>query len=269
MNARLGEFSDSVSFFAKPHTRFRDANSDTAAPESEYEWLRQESGIFPRCPYESNSGTADFIIVRNDGTYFVFGDIAQPDVYSISPGRESASVPGLDARQRSLLTPVKDWALGLFCFNSPASEASTLPLEPHREELDWSSCLAGFIDEEIEDGMTATLGEKISNLVRIYGSEAIKGLKELITSHKLPPSLASHTLRWLGRIKDPASSDTRLNLLCESLRSKSPVVRDGASLGLVTLGSPKAIPYLQKAIAQEKLPGLRDDMEQVLRELQI
>jgi HEAT repeats len=150
----------------------------------------------------------------------------------------------------------------------PASESSTLSLEPSWKKLDWSSCLAGFADEDIEDGMTATLGERISILIRFRGSKAIEELKVLISSNSISPSLASHTLRWLGRIKEAASFDLRLALLCENLRSKSPVVRDGASLGLAALGSPKAIPDLQNAIKHEKLPGLRADMEQVLRELQ-
>jgi hypothetical protein len=152
--------------------------------------------------------------------------------------------------------------------------ASTLPLlfsrrsKPRISELDWSSCFAGFVDEEIEDGMTASLGEKISNLIQFHGSEAIKRLKELICSNKVSPSLASHTLRWLGRSKDSASFNSRLELLCESLRSKSSIIRDGASLGLAALGSTKAIRFLQDAINQEKLPGLRADMEQVLKKLQ-
>src|SRR5262245_36609894 len=154
----------------------------------------------------------------------------------------------------------------------PFSDASTLPYtrpsEPPVPELDWSSCLAGFVDEQIEDGMTALLGEKISNLIRFHGSKVIKRLKEMISSNEVSPSLASHTLRWLGRIKDSASFDSRLELLCQSLRSKSPVIRDSASLGLAALGSTKAIPCLKEAVEQEKLPGLRADLEQVLKELQ-
>lgn len=252
MNARAEEFSDSDSIYSR--TIFTDVNSDTASAEWEVFPL-EDFGLVVRYPYESDV----------------------PSTYSRNLFTLGASILDFNLDVHPALvrvcTPWQDW-VSSFCFVVPPSEASTLPFffsrpsEPLIPELDWSSCLAGFVDEEIEDGMTASLGEKISNLIQFHGSEAIKRLKELITSNELSPSLASHTLRWLGRIKDSASFDSRLELLCENLRSKSLVIKDGASLGLAALGSPKAIPCLREAIKQEKLPGLRADMEQVLRELQ-
>jgi len=81
------------------------------------------------------------------------------------------------------------------------------------------------------------------------------------------PVLVSHILRWVGRIKNPPSFEARFNLLVKCLRSPSALIRDGASLGLGLLGSARAIPFLEEAIENEKLPALRSDMEQVARDL--
>jgi hypothetical protein len=48
----------------------------------------------------------------------------------------------------------------------------------------------------------------------------------------------------------------------------SPVIRDGAALGLAALGSREAIPVLRQAVKDERVEGLRKDLEQVLRELE-
>jgi hypothetical protein len=250
MNARAGQFSNADSLYTKRRTIFTDVDGGTALAEDESFLLDDLFGDDPvvRFPYEDAPTTRP-------------GDLFILDVPSL--GFNPADV-------HRALAVLQDWTASTFYFVVPPSDASTLTFTRRSEPpiLDWSSCLAGFVDEEIEDGMTASLGEKISNLIRFHGSKAIKRLRELISSNELSPSLASHTLRWLGRIKDPASFDSRLELLCESLQSKSPIIRDGASLGLAALGSPKAISFLQDAIDQEKLPGLRTDMEQVLRELQ-
>jgi hypothetical protein len=257
MNVHAEEFSGSDSLYTKRRTIFTDVDSGTA-PLAERESLLLDD-LFGdpvvRFPYEES----DVPTTHPGGSIRL--DLSMLD---LNLDVDTALFSAFLARLKR--------AYGMFIIRP--SDASTLPFrvtrpsEPTIPELDWSSCLAGFVDEEIEDGMTASLGEKISNLIRFHGSKAIRQLKDLLASNDLSPSVASHTLRWLGRIKDSASFDSRLELLCESLRSKSSVIRDGASLGLAALGSTKAVPCLREAIEQEKLPGLRADLEQVLKELQ-
>jgi HEAT repeats len=260
MNARAEFFSDSDSLYTKRRTIFMDVNSGTASAEHELFPLEDFGGPFFRYPNESDAPTT----LPSRGSSFSTPLIANAlsriiFALDINPGvarKLIIALHDLDVIQRCL---------------SPSSTLPfpvTRPSEPPILDLDWSSCFAGFVDEEIEDGMTASLGEKMSSLIRLQGSKAVKQLRDLIASNDLAPSVASHTLRWLGRIKDPASFESRLQLLCENLRSESPVIRDGASLGLAALGSTKAIGCLRDAIDQEKLPGLRADLEQVLRELQ-
>jgi hypothetical protein len=130
------------------------------------------------------------------------------------------------------------------------------------------SCFDGLPWDELEDGMTGVLGAKIARLVERYRSAAVVALDQIISSGKVPPEAASHALRWLGRMKDAKSHDARLQLLVKSLQSSSPVIRDGAALGLAILDDTRAISALRRTIEQERFPGLRCDMQQVLTYLE-
>ena len=131
-----------------------------------------------------------------------------------------------------------------------------------------SSAMTALPIEELEDGMTASLGEVLSLLLKRHGDRGVAGFSLLIGSGALQTELASHALRWFGRIKDSATYYSRLSLLIDSLSSQEPEVRDGASLGLAALGNRQAIPALRRAIEREPRRGLRSDMQQVLVRLE-
>ena len=130
------------------------------------------------------------------------------------------------------------------------------------------SCFAGLTTGELEDGMTDDLGTNIAALVMRHKDLAIRLMGAIIFSNQVPADVLSHSLRWIGRIKDEETFHERLWLLRSSLKSSSAVIRDGAGLGLAALGSPRAIPSLRQAIKRENLPSLRADLEQVLRRLE-
>jgi len=129
-------------------------------------------------------------------------------------------------------------------------------------------CLDGAAAEELEDGMTADLGSNLTSLVRRFGERAVVAIGAVTSSGKVAPEAISHVLRWLGRMQDPRSFQLRFWLLKRDLISHSPVVRDGAALGLAALGSPLAIAALREAIERERFRGLRRDMQQVLEQLE-
>lgn len=128
--------------------------------------------------------------------------------------------------------------------------------------------LDGMRAEEIEDGMTSALGAIITGSLEKYGGFAMEAVGSIISAEKVDPEIMSHVLRWLGRMKHPESFGSRLGLLRHSLLSSSPVIRDGAALGLAALGSPLAVAALRAAIQREGLPELRKDLEQVLDRLE-
>lgn len=122
--------------------------------------------------------------------------------------------------------------------------------------------------EDLEDGMTYDFGMRIIAVVNRYHELALTTLAESILGGDVPPAMASHALRWLGRMRGPETESSRFRILSRGLQAASPVVRDGAALGLALLGRPEAVPSLRRAVEREPVVGLRDDLEQVARELE-
>ena len=130
-----------------------------------------------------------------------------------------------------------------------------------------SDDLAGLTVQELEDGMTADLGEKLLAMIQTSGDEGVKALASIIASGKVSAEILSHTLRWLARIDDHKTYDARLRLLTDCLRSSSHIIRDGALLGLSTLGDRRTIDAIRSAAACETRVSLKRDMEEVLNQL--
>jgi hypothetical protein len=152
---------------------------------------------------------------------------------------------------------------------APEEDSVTRPLERDvMLEKEVLRRLEGAAAEELEDGMTGDLGNNLTSLVRRYGERAVMAIGAVTSSGKVAPEVISHVLRWLGRMQDARSFQLRFWLLKRDLISHSPVVRDGAALGLAALGSPLAIVALREAIERERFRGLRRDMQQVLEQLE-
>lgn len=119
-----------------------------------------------------------------------------------------------------------------------------------------------------EDGMETEFSQKLILFINKYGNEAIEIITSIIVYQRVNAEVASEALRWLGNIDHAPSYRFRLWLLERSLNSPKARIRDGAVLGLSFLNDPHAISYLKLAIEQEKCTGLRQDMEQVLVQLE-
>jgi len=120
-----------------------------------------------------------------------------------------------------------------------------------------------------EDGMETDFSRGLVSLVEKYGKLAMGEISYLITCGRVAEEVASEALRWLARIDDVSTYGWRLWVLEKSLSSKSPVVRDGAALGLVSMGDVHAIQYIRKAIDQETIAELLYDLQEALKELEI
>ncbi len=121
--------------------------------------------------------------------------------------------------------------------------------------------------EYFEDGMGSRFSNHLLSLVRKYGNWAMQEITYIIIYERASLEVSSEALRWLGRMDHPATHGYRLWLLERSLHCSSARVRDAAVLGLASMEELHAIPFLKQAIAQEKCIELRENMEQVLREL--
>jgi hypothetical protein len=120
-----------------------------------------------------------------------------------------------------------------------------------------------------EDGMETDFSRDLVSLVKKYGNLAMGEISYLISYGRVDSEVAGEALRWLARINDPSTYGWRFWLLEKGLLSKSPVVRDSAALGLLSMCDANAIPDIRKAIERETIAELRDDLQGALRELEV
>ncbi len=123
-------------------------------------------------------------------------------------------------------------------------------------------------EQTFEDGMESDFSKALTSVLALYGNAAVRALSDLILNKKIDAEVASEALRWLGQMDDRQTHDERLRVVEQSLGCLSARVRDGASLALSFLDDPHAVPYLQEAIDREANPELREDMIQVLEQLE-
>jgi len=204
-------------------------------------------------------------------------DIISKPVNAIISSTKSAENFTIKARQ----VPFSQKAIG--STKDPKIEQNTLiypkPLENstrHKLNNPFSDIIyleieALFIagkEEYFEDGFESDFSRGLVSCVQKYGDDAIEAIACFIVYEKVSPEVASEALRWLGEINHPESYKFRLWLLERSLSCPSSRVRDGAILGLSYLNDPHAITYLEQAIEKEKITELREDMKQVLAQLE-
>ncbi len=120
-----------------------------------------------------------------------------------------------------------------------------------------------------EDGMESQFSRELNYFVWRHGETAVDLMADLIVNDKIDAEVASEALRWLGRVDHAPTCQTRLWLLEKALFSSSPKIRDGAGLGIASMDDPHAITYIKQAIEKEGVQDLRQDLEQVLEQLEM
>lgn len=119
----------------------------------------------------------------------------------------------------------------------------------------------------IEDGMSNPINERVPGLVAKDFSAVVPALLAAIDTERATPIVAAEVLKELGRLRNVTSHATRRWVLERALLSPWPFTRDGAGLGLASLGDPGAIPSLRRAVEREPNPRLRADLQMVIDEL--
>jgi hypothetical protein len=122
--------------------------------------------------------------------------------------------------------------------------------------------------EHFENGFESELARTIIALVTQHGNAAVIEIAYHIISNQVNAEVASEALRCLGDMTHSSSYDSRLWLLEYSLQNSSAMVRDGAILGLASLGDCHAMKYIQQAIQRELYKDLCDKMVQVFAYLE-
>lgn len=147
--------------------------------------------------------------------------------------------------------------------NSSASELGVA------EDL-YSKVLTLFVaarSMDFEDGIHTEFSRSLVRLVELLGNSAVEVVAAVILKEKANPTVAAEALKWISHIDQPKSYAFRLWLLEKSLRSSSPIVRDAALLGVASLDDHHSIPAINDAINREACLELREDLIQVLKQL--
>ena len=149
-----------------------------------------------------------------------------------------------------------------------AESSTTQPEHPVRIEREINALFEKAREQDFEDGMESEFSWKLDSLVREYGNSAMSEIAHLITRERVSPEVSAEALLCLGDMDHAQTYNYRLWLLERSLSSSSARIRDRAALGLASMSDPHGIPYIKEAIGRETCTELREDMGQVLAELE-
>lgn len=183
--------------------------------------------------------------------------------------------PGLDVQTLNLMGQFLAAKLDekliegiLSVLRQPVDNATVFELNPAKLRRSIENLFISARDEIFEDGMESRFSTELVSTIARYGDYALEVIESLILSESAIPEVASEALRWIGDTEHKATHEIRLRLLERSLSCSSPIVRDGAVLGLSFMSDPRAIGSLRDALKREDSKLLRRYMEQVLEELE-
>lgn len=131
------------------------------------------------------------------------------------------------------------------------------------------SIFRAIAEEVIEGEIAEKLAKDFSELLRQYEGVAVNEIEHFILKEEISPESAEAVLLILGDTDHKPTYNYRRWLLEKALiYGSSPVVRDGANVGLAYMDDPHAIPFLKKAIRNEENPLLLKVMNKTLFQLE-
>lgn len=129
-----------------------------------------------------------------------------------------------------------------------------------------SRLFLGARNEIFEDGMDSYFSANLHHTIREYGVAAVDALEFVM--HDADLGAAKYALIQIGHMADDNTHSSRLSLLGRALQSPNASVRDAASSGIEAMEDPAAIWNIQKAIDCEPYKDLRQNLKDILAQLQ-
>lgn len=99
------------------------------------------------------------------------------------------------------------------------------------------------------------------------GESGVNTFARVIRRGNLSEILINRALKWLGRIEQPDTSGMRKSLLEEEIQSKSLLRRDGAALGLISMGPSSSLSILEEMHKLEKCSSIKEYLKKVVQKL--
>ena len=122
--------------------------------------------------------------------------------------------------------------------------------------------------EFFHDGMDSNFSRSLLSLLGSRGPDALAAIAEYLSWNEGNPEVVSEALRWVAEVGGPDTLPKRWSILRRGLKSRSPVVRDGAILGFATLDDPRAHSLLLEARESEQIRELQLLIERVAARLE-
>lgn len=116
------------------------------------------------------------------------------------------------------------------------------------------------------DGMESDFSVRIISLIKENTSASRQEVTAIILDEEHPED-AGEALRWIGRVECENSLGFCRQMLELGIKSPHARVRDGAVLGLTSLGGAFALATVEKALKRETCPELQKDMQQSIQSL--
>ena len=131
------------------------------------------------------------------------------------------------------------------------------------------SIFRAVAEEALEGEIEDEFAKSLSELIGQYEGNAVNEIQHFILKKEITPELAEATLRILGDLEHTLTHNYRRWLLEKALiEGSSPIVRDGANVGLAYMDDPHAIPFFKNAIQKERNFLLRKVMNKTLFQLE-
>lgn len=172
---------------------------------------------------------------------------------------ENFYLSGLTVQENS---PFEEWG---YIFDSTATISKTIILSIQEQ---FRTLFENAKYSIFEDGVETDFSRQLMYWVAPYNEAAIATLDNLIIGDQVNMEVAAEALRWIGKINNPDSKLSRRRFLEKCLlKCRYGRVRDGALLGLASMDDPASIDIVRKAIEQEVIPELKDDLKQLFSQL--
>ena len=134
------------------------------------------------------------------------------------------------------------------------------------EQLD-RLCLAAH-DEQFEAGVESRFSRGLQQLCAYDPTSVLQALRARLTDNDASSEVLAEILQWASRQEADAIRALVVDLLSTGLHHMSSLVRDAAASGLAYLDEGAAVSHLRQAIAREKVPELRQDLEDLICSLE-
>ena len=123
-------------------------------------------------------------------------------------------------------------------------------------------------EEQFEVGIESRFAGGLQRLCVYDPTAALQSLKAKLIDSDASSEVLAEILRWASRQEASAIRNLVVDLLSTGLHNASSLVRDAAALSLAYLDEDVAIVQLQRALEREKVPELREDLQNLIRSLE-